>query len=222
MTGQSGLAASRKRDNTSEIFLQLLPGQSCIIKTYTSEIKKGTPWRYLRTGSKSFMISGTWKVDFIQGGPTLPESFTTEKLYSWTDLDDNEAKRFAGTARYSITFDLPAQTADDWIIDLGRVCESARITINGNQVGTLWSIPFRMPIGQFLNSDKNELIVEVTNLSTNRIADLDRRIVPWKNFHDINFVNIHYKPFDASTWPLMDSGLLGPVQVIPARLVKDF
>jgi hypothetical protein len=57
----------------------------------------------------------------------------------------------------------------------------------------------------------NILEVEVTNFSANRIRDLDRRGVKWKTFYDINFVNLEYKPFDASGWPLYESGLLGPV-----------
>ncbi|MEI7908710.1 MAG: hypothetical protein WCK77_03640 [Verrucomicrobiota bacterium] len=52
------------------------------------------------------------------------------------------------------------------------------------------------------------------NLAANRIADLDRRHVPWKQFREINFVNIDYKPFDASGWPAMASGLLGPVRLL--------
>jgi hypothetical protein len=51
----------------------------------------------------------------------------------------------------------------------------------------------------------------VTSLAANRIRDLDRRKVPWRMFHDINLVNIQYKPFDASDWPIFDSGLLGPI-----------
>ena len=42
------------------------------------------------------------------------------------------------------------------------------------------------------------LEVEVTNLTSNRIADMDRRKVPWKKFYDINFVSIKYGKFDAS------------------------
>ncbi|HMP84041.1 MAG TPA: hypothetical protein PKA41_15180, partial [Verrucomicrobiota bacterium] len=57
----------------------------------------------------------------------------------------------------------------------------------------------------------NVLEVDVTSVSANRIRDLDRRGEKWKNFHDINFVNIDYKPFDASKWPVADCGLLGPV-----------
>jgi hypothetical protein len=65
-----------------------------------------------------------------------------------------------------------------------------------------------------LQRSGNLLEVEVTNVSANRIRDLDRRQVPWKYFQEINFVNIQYKPFDASGWPLYDSGLLGPVALI--------
>jgi hypothetical protein len=57
----------------------------------------------------------------------------------------------------------------------------------------------------------NELEVEVTSTSANRIRDLDRRGVKWQNFHDINFVNQDYKPFNAANWPVADAGLLGPV-----------
>ena len=46
------------------------------------------------------------------------------------------------------------------------------------------------------------------------IRDLDARKVEWKKFHEINFVNIDYKLFDASGWPAMDSGLLGPVKLL--------
>jgi hypothetical protein len=64
------------------------------------------------------------------------------------------------------------------------------------------------------------LEVEVTNLSANRIADMDRREVNWKKFYEINFVNIGYRKFDASGWPAMDSGLLGPVRLIPSLLME--
>jgi hypothetical protein len=74
--------------------------------------------------------------------------------------------------------------------------------------------PYQVAIpGRVLNTDDNRLEVEVTNLSANRIRDLDRRRVNWRIFQDINFVSITYKPFDASQWPVFDSGLLGPVVV---------
>jgi hypothetical protein len=65
------------------------------------------------------------------------------------------------------------------------------------------------------------LEVEVTNVSANRIRDLDRRGVKWKNFRDINFVDLNYHPFDASRWPLTASGLLGPVTLTPLSPAPD-
>ena len=62
--------------------------------------------------------------------------------------------------------------------------------------------------------------MEITNLAANRIRDLDRRGVEWKRFHDINFVNIGYKEFDASEWPIRDSGLLGPVCLAPLSRIE--
>jgi hypothetical protein len=101
-------------------------------------------------------------------------------------------------------------------LDLGNVCQSARVRLNGRNAGTLFAPPFRVVVDQ-LKPQGNLLEVEVTNVSANRIRDLDRRGVPWKCFHDINFVNVDYRPFDASDWPLFDSGLLGPVTLKPVK-----
>ena len=63
----------------------------------------------------------------------------------------------------------------------------------------------------------NQLEVEVTSVAANRIRDLDRRHVQWKIFKDINVVNVNYRPFDASDWPLTECGLLGPVTLTPLQ-----
>ena len=70
--------------------------------------------------------------------------------------------------------------------------------------------PYRLSV-ETLKPGRNFLEVEVTNLSANRLRDLDRRKVPWRIFNDINIVNVNYRPLDASTWPVLESGLLGPV-----------
>ena len=56
--------------------------------------------------------------------------------------------------------------------------------------------------------------------AANRIRDMDKQGGKWKAFHEINYVDIHYKKFDASNWPLVDSGLLGPVTLRPQRRVN--
>jgi len=100
------------------------------------------------------------------------------------------------------------------VLTLGRVAESARVKLNGRELGVLFASPFAIETGP-LRPKGNTLEVEVTNVSANRIRDLDRRGVEWKIFRDINFVGIDYKPFTASQWPVRESGLIGPVALQP-------
>lgn len=217
-----GVGATRQsKNNTSEVYLQLEPGESCIVRTFRDRSVTGVKWEYSSPAdSAPITLHGTWRVHFTEGGPALPADFQTNELASWTTLGDAEAKPFAGSAEYTLDFDAPPSGAGDWLLDLGRVCESARVSINGSPAEVLWCQPFQLHVGSLLHPGKNTLKVEVTNLAANRIADLDRRGVKWKSFHEINFVNRDYKPFDASHWPLRDSGLLGPVKLIPLN-VKD-
>ena len=216
-----GVAALRRgTGGSTQVYLQLQPGQSCILRTFINKIVDGPAWCYFQYDSVPQDIAGTWMVQFVQGGPELPADFETHELASWTTLGDVEAKRFAGTARYTIEFDHPAVDAEDWLLDLGRVCESARVKLNGRSVGVLWCKPFVIAVGEFLRPGKNKLEVEVTNLAANRIRDMDLRKANWKYFYDINVVNVNYKPLDASDWPLCDSGLLGPVHLQPMKKIQ--
>ncbi len=159
-------------------------------------------------------------MEFVSGGPDLPASFATSNLTSWTEAGDTNAQSFSGTARYTLAFDYPqAALSNAWSLNLGKVCQSARVKLNGKDYGTLIAPPFRLVVDNLKPQD-NLLEVEVTSVAANRIRDLDRRGVSWKNFHDINFVNKDYKPFDASGWPLTDSGLLGPVTLTAVALEK--
>ena len=219
MTGKTGVGRLRDgADGHAQAYVQLPPGASIILRTLgrSNASLSGPTWVYHSALGEAVPISGTWRVEFISGGPELPGPLETKELVSWTQLGGAPAERFAGTARYSLTFDAPGSSADGWWLDLGKVCQSARVRLNGSDLGTLVLAPYRTYVDH-LQKTGNLLQIEVTNLSANRIRDLDRRGVVWKNFHNINFVNIDYKPFDASKWPLADSGLIGPVRLIPVK-----
>ena len=219
MTGQAGIGALRQSgDGTAQVYLQLKPGESVILRAFADRKIKEPAWVYWQPAGQPAELTGSWRVSFVAGGPALPPPLETARLASWTELGGEEARRFAGTARYSLKFDSPAPPADGWWLDLGRVCQSARIRLNGRDLGITLVPPFRLRVDRLIPTG-NELEIEVTNTSANRIRDLDRRSVKWRSFYDINFVNIDYKPFDASNWPLADSGLLGPVLLQPVAKV---
>jgi hypothetical protein len=164
-------------------------------------------------------LQGEWSLEFIKGGPVLPGPARMSTLASWTTLDDAEAKRFAGTARYRVEFDAPAKRVDAWELDLGDVRETARVTLNGKRVTTAWSLPFKVRLDG-LKPRGNVLEIEVTNLASNRVRDLDVRKVPWKLMREINLVSVKYRPFDAAGWEIEPAGLLGPVTLVPLALVS--
>lgn len=225
MFGQSGLAAIRKSQNgINEVYLQLAPGESCILNTFETVIK-GPSFRYLKTVGEPQQITGTWSVNFIEGGPELTSTIKIQELGSWTNYDIEDVNIFSGTARYTISFNKPQGKSNGWLLDLGCVCESALVRLNGKNLGTLIAPPYRLPIPADLMKDKNILEVEVSNLMANRIADLDRRGVNWKKFYNINFParrreNIGSDGlFNASNWSPRESGLLGPVTLIPIDFI---
>jgi len=213
-SAQTGVATQ----HGDKLYLQLKPGQTRILRTFDKRKAAGEPWPILIEAGEPFIVKGTWKVKFIDGGPILPADITTTELKSWTEIGDDQARRFAGTGRYSIEIDIP-EGAENWVIDIGDVRESARVFINGKEAAGLYSVPYSTPIGKYLKVGRNLLEIEVTNLSANRIRDLDIRKVQWQIFQDINFVNHNYKKFDASKWPLTPSGLLGPVTLTPMTKV---
>jgi hypothetical protein len=219
LANRTGKAAVRRgNDGNMQVYLQLVPGESLILRTLAEKDISGPVWQYQKPAGVPVELAGTWKAEFVSGGPALPKPFETAKLASWTEQDNEDAKRFAGTALYTLTFDAPSpQSSQSWMLDLGRVCDSAAVRLNGQDLGTLIVPPFRIVVTQ-LKAKDNKLEVQVTNRSANRIRDLDIRGAKWKTFNDINFVNISYRPFDASKWPLMDSGLLGPVTLTPWSL----
>ncbi|WP_035601512.1 glycosyl hydrolase [Haloferula sp. BvORR071] len=207
MRGASGVVAT-----DGGVRLVLAAGESRILRTYRDKTASGTPWLSNDAGSPAVALNGTWKVSFLDGGPELPPAYETSTLASWTEREGASYQNFSGTALYRLEFDWQGKSPA--LLSLGHLCETAKIRLNGKNAGTAWiSEPVRVEPKQ----GNNVLEVEVTNLAANRIADLDRRKVPWKAFHEINFVNVDYKPFDASVWKPLPSGLLGPVTLTPLR-----
>ncbi len=221
MFGPSGPAAMRTPESgVNEVYLQLAPGESCILKTFETPVK-GPLYKYVKTAGEPRQISGTWFVSFVEGGPELPPDIEIEQLGSWTNYGGQTVKIFSGTAKYRISFELAEGKADGWLLDLGRVCESAAVRLNGKEMGTLIGPLYRMRISGDLIGEKNILEVKVSNLMINRVADLDRRGVNWKKFYNVNFPPRRRENrganglFDASRLAARDSGLIGPVTLTP-------
>ena len=90
---------------------------------------------------------------------------------------------------------------------MGDVRESARVYINNEYIGCAWAVPFQLDCGTSLRKGKNTLRIEVTNLPANRIADMDRKGIPWRKMKEINVVDINYKKTSYAEWKPVKSGI---------------
>lgn len=111
-----------------------------------------------------------------------------------------------------------APGAEGLVFEMGDLRHMASAKLNDEIIGDFWCIPYRLMVPVSRIKSRNTLVLEVTNLDANRIIQMDRKRIPWKNFYEINFVDIRYRPFDASSWKCLPSGLLGPVRIIPVSL----
>ncbi len=213
MTG-SAAPAELALDRAGRPAFRLLmePNQSLILRALPNALNGVARHRWAIPGKRVATLVGPWHVAFMAGGPTLPRGFQPQRLGSWTTNGDVATRAFSGTARYTINFDKPAGHGP-WLLDLGRVCQSARVWLNGRDLGGLILPPFRLAISDLKVND-NALEIEVTNLPANRIRFMDRKGQRWRIFHDINFSDISYHHFNAAHWPVEDSGLLGPVTLM--------
>ena len=222
MNEKYGTAKNRiTAEGAFEIYLKLGKSESLIVAIFNNKIS-GKPYLYYNTASDPLEITGKWSVDFTDGGPTLPSSTEISKLTSWTGFGGDAVKDFSGTARYTISFSKPTVSGDGWIIDLGKVCESARVSLNGQELAVLIGPDYEVMVDKKLMKPTNVLEIKVSNLMANRIAYLDRNNIVWKKFYNVNMAarlkeNNKNGIFDASEWQPRESGLIGPVTIIPVN-----
>lgn len=210
--GDSGIAKTQD----GSVKIQLKSGESVIIKASEAADKSLPNWKYIEKTSAPIVLNQPWQLTFKEGGPELPQPETLNQLQPWTNFtDDASTQSFSGTGVYATDVTLKKKNADDYLLKFDKLYESAKVIINGKQAGMVWSNPFEINVGKYLKKGKNTIRIEVSNLMANRIRYMDQNKIPWRNYHEINFVNINYKPFDASDWKLQPSGLDGQIQLIP-------
>jgi hypothetical protein len=226
MTREKGKATIQwNRNDTPQVYLQLNPGESMILQWYPSDVDLEEYPFWTITGEK-INLKGEWNVSFEQGGPTLPSSYKTTELKSWSDQSD-ELKSFSGTASYKISFEKPGIDVPAFMLDLGDVYESASVYLNGEKLETLLGPTYKLIVDADNLEEINELEVKVSNLMANRIINMDKNDMNYKIFYNINFpARMHENRgpdglFTAANWEPVMSGLIGPVSLIPVNLKKE-
>jgi hypothetical protein len=133
-----------------------------------------------------------------------------EKLEDWTKRPEQAVKHFSGTAVYEKWFEFQPIPGKSHFLDLGTVAETAKVTLNGKDLGVLWCTPRCIEITDALEAGENELKIEVVNNWPNRLIG-DGKLPAEQRRTRTNIEK--YNPLKTGEHTLLPSGLLGPVTI---------
>ncbi|HEY9174406.1 MAG TPA: glycosyl hydrolase, partial [Verrucomicrobiae bacterium] len=161
-------------------------------------------------------LTGAWQMSFDPdwfyptnglSGEAAKGVVTFDRLEDWSKRPEPAIRHFSGTATYRKTFEAPHATRNKSVyLDLGAVKETARVRINGKELGVVWCAPWRVEITDTLKPGENLLEIEVVNLWPNRLVG-DAGLPT-----EAQRTRTNIRTFK-KTSPLRSSGLLGPVTI---------
>ncbi|MDR3268509.1 MAG: glycoside hydrolase family 2, partial [Tannerella sp.] len=157
-------------------------------------------------------LNSAWEVSFnsdaVHRGPDETVSFT--ELQDWKTSADPRIKFYSGTAIYKNKFTLPENaTSQDLFLDLGKVGMMAKVKVNGQYAGGVWTAPYHVNISKQAKAGENTLEIKVVNTWVNRLIG-DRQVPEQDRITHSRFTNWE-KESD-----MQSSGLIGPVKVVSA------
>ena len=159
---------------------------------------------------KTINVPGPWTLTFPPDWGA-PSQVQMNQLSSWTNSPDPGVRYFSGRATYKTVLYMTKEQATSVApadLNLGEVHEVAAVRINGKAVAILWKQPYAARIDGLLQAGANTIEVDVTNLWPNRLIG-DAQRPDGKHY---TWTNIRKYMKDS---PLLPSGMLGPVTVVP-------
>lgn len=145
-----------------------------------------------------------WNVTFKDSirGPKQTQSF--DQLIDISTHPDESIRYYSGTIVYDKQISIDQLPTGNIYLNLHDIGVTAKVTVNGQYTGGVWTPPYRLDISEWLHKGKNQISVEVTTTWQNRLIG-DSRLPEQER----------------TTWtacngwsekdPLQKSGLIGPV-----------
>jgi len=155
-------------------------------------------------------LTSDWKVDF-DAKMGAPETYQFEKLTSWTDVENKGINYYSGSANYNREFSVNKEALSPKVeayVVFEDIQEMARVSVNGNDCGIVWTPPYKARITPYLKAGTNLITIEVINNWNNRIVG-DLRSPDKEPFTSTN-AKIRFNEES----PLLKSGLMGKAEII--------
>ena len=147
------------------ITIELLPGQSEIL-VFGSEAELSAQ----AVPTKATVLTPTYHIE-LADSEDLSAFYpykTTDRLVSITAA--GEKPDFSGKMRYTFTMNV-GQDFENATLDLGKVGQTARVFVNGQDAGIRITAPYAFPISAYLKAGENTVTVEVANTLVGKVRD---------------------------------------------------
>jgi hypothetical protein len=217
-----------------EIVLDFAPAQSYFV-VFSKGWARSAGSNFLAL-SPSRSVTGPWEVSFDPrwGGPAR---VNWRELRDWSQDENPGVKYYSGKVLYKKNLRVEAAAGRELWLDLGTVHHIARVRLNGKELGTVWTAPWRINITRALQAGDNQLEIEVANVWANRLIGDEQEPADcaWTEGHMHSgqflrefpdwFLRDEPRPskgrYTFTTWnyftkdsALTASGLIGPVQLL--------
>jgi len=161
-------------------------------------------------------LAGPWTVHFPDG-LGAPNRVELTTLQSWTEHEHPGIRYFSGIARYETEIQIPSEWLQEdrrLLLELGRLWAVGEVWLNGKPLGIVWKPPYRVEIGKAAQPGRNRLEIEIANTWSNRLVG-DALLPPEDRYCRTNITRTGTPGKAWKDVPLHESGLLGPVRLIP-------
>ncbi len=91
------------------------------------------------------LSKATWNITF-DADRKGPQPMTVDSLFDWSTQADKDFANYSGNAVYTTEFNLAALPEGKTYVDLGKVMVMAKVKVNGEYAGGVWTNPYRLDI----------------------------------------------------------------------------
>jgi len=196
----------RQTANTTTIPIQLAALESAFVIFRKDGTTGDTTKANYPVALQTIDLTQPWIVNFDSSmrGPVKPVLFDT--LVDWSKNINDSIKYYSGTAYYHTSFNISSiiKGVNYWI-NLGVARSIAKVSVNGVEMGGVWTAPYQVDITKALKPGENKLDIKVVNTWVNRLIGDSRLPANQRKTSTL------FGPDSGSA--LESSGLLGPVKI---------
>ena len=157
----------------TEVPLRFEPRQSLLI-VFAKPIIKTVATKTIAadnfvTPQIAVSLAGPWDVSF-DSSRGAPASIEFAKLINWQDRPEPAIQHYSGKAVYHLTFDAPKLNSDKPVyLRIGEPNGIAVVSVNGQEVGSIWCAPWQVKLTEALKPTGNDLQIDVYSTWGNQL-----------------------------------------------------